>query len=203
MGFKPKKVCYLILRILAFAVLIVPVFLKTQDILTELSNSTFILLIFIGTTLLIIGDIFERKYQEQAEEFANKKFISLGDYLSEKDIVNTDDVMFDFYAANFPDKFITILEHFSNLEDIPFDYTYCNLSVNWLPTEEGYFGKGVWFSMTYGPGLDNQPETVVDYKTFFNFLISVSRVYIRLFSKDAKKVKKLLKIMKKKLKPYL
>jgi hypothetical protein len=169
MGSKPKKVYYLILRILAFAVLLVPVFLKTQNILTELSKSMFILLIFIGTTLLIIEDVFERKYQKQAEEFALKKFISLRDYLSEEDIVKADDTMIDFYAANFPDNFITILEHFSNLEDIPFDYTYCNLSVNWLPIEEGYFGKGVWFSMPCGPGADNQSETVVDYKTFLTF----------------------------------
>lgn len=123
--------------------------------------------------------------------------MSLAPYLNKIDIIQADNVMVDFYTANFPDRFIVILDYFSNLEDIPFDYTYYNMSVNWLPTEEGYFGEGVWFSMTYGPGPDNQPEIVVDYETFINFLTLVSKVYIRLFLKEAKKVKKLLRITKK------
>ncbi len=64
----PNKMYYLGMKIIGLAVFLVPLFLKGQGILTELSKPTVIILIVIGAIILILGDVLERKYKRKRQE---------------------------------------------------------------------------------------------------------------------------------------
>ncbi|MCC3378521.1 ribonuclease toxin immunity protein CdiI [Paenibacillus farraposensis] len=95
-------------------------------------------------------------------------------------------------------KFVQAIRHFENGDGFGIDPVSCTFSHEYQPGEEGYFGEsGVNFSLQ-PPMAEIEENAIVDYETFFKYLIEASEDYLTRNPNDKDQVEACLEIIKHK-----
>ncbi|CAI6053311.1 hypothetical protein PAECIP112173_01481 [Paenibacillus sp. JJ-100] len=103
-----------------------------------------------------------------------------------------------FYKIIGEGKFIQTMNHFKNGEGFGIDPVCCTFAHKYHPGEEGYFGeRGVCFSLQ-PPMAEIEENAIVDYETFFKYLIEASEDYLTRNPNDTVQVEACLDVIKNK-----
>jgi hypothetical protein len=86
-----------------------------------------------------------------------------------------------YYATltSVPKKFLKALENFSNNKGYSYNAAISEFSTEYVPDEMDYFENGVRFIVDIVGFNDEENEVIVDFNTFYDYLIIASDIFVQ------------------------
>ena len=97
-----------------------------------------------------------------------------------------------YYRVMGDGRFLTILEHISKEIGYGDEYARFVFANNWEEWEEDYFGEeGVCYYID-APAVEEDVEFVLDYETFYHYLVEDSEDYLEKYPNNRVRVEEIL-----------